>query len=510
MKPHLCTIILFLLSVISECLLVADSRAEDTAFSYQGRLTDNGSLANGSYDLTFTLYDVENGGSAIAGPVTNNAVGVTNGLFTVTLDFGDDVCDGNPRWLEIGVCTNGADTFTTLCPRQAMLPVPHSVFADTASNLSGNLAATQLTGTMPLDTLPGALTNLASGNGGGLTNISSSAVVGLGSAAFQDTSFFDLAGAGAAAATAATNGYPWSSLYQAALGFTPLTPQQTTNAAAIAAQRVAATNNTFTPSGGALTNNGNLVVNGNVTNNGDTWFAWNGEPAGSIRIPHFQAADGAFVLGTYINLIGNGIAEGQIGRANPLSDMMTIACDVPQGIVGIGGYNGAITWYHQLGEGGYTNSTFPKGDVGFQIFPNGRMTLRQTGAYWQGWPWKTPIFQLQYNSYGYTGGPWYTNNWSLGMTNNQFFIGMMNMNSNLMAKPLTINCDNGSFHVSSVNLMNNALSVSTNGTTISNVILNPVATPPVVTGNQGALWNSNQYLYWVTSAHPDGVLLSSP
>src|SRR3972149_2710526 len=39
-----------------------------TVFTYQGRLTDNGSPANGSYPMTFTLYDLESGGNVGIGP----------------------------------------------------------------------------------------------------------------------------------------------------------------------------------------------------------------------------------------------------------------------------------------------------------------------------------------------------------------------------------------------------------------------------------------------------------
>jgi hypothetical protein len=59
-----------------------------TAFTYQGSLTDGGSPANGTYDLKFMLYSSGSGGNALSGPITNSPVGVTNGLFTVDLDFG--------------------------------------------------------------------------------------------------------------------------------------------------------------------------------------------------------------------------------------------------------------------------------------------------------------------------------------------------------------------------------------------------------------------------------------
>jgi hypothetical protein len=156
--------------------------AQGSAFSYQGRLNDNTNPANGIYDLRFTVYDSANTpGNLIAGPMTNAATRVANGLFSVTLDFGADVFTGRGRWLEVAVRTNGGGAFTALAPRQPLLPSPYAVMASSASNLLGTLPAVQLTGTLPVTALPSsALTNNASGvtlngsfvgNGAGLTNL---------------------------------------------------------------------------------------------------------------------------------------------------------------------------------------------------------------------------------------------------------------------------------------------------------------------------------------------------
>src|ERR1035438_6426468 len=82
-----------------------EAASPSTAFTYQGRLFDGGVPANGLYDLQFTNYDAATGGSAL-GAFNTNALPVTNGLFTVALDFGA-VFDGTPRWLEISERTNG-------------------------------------------------------------------------------------------------------------------------------------------------------------------------------------------------------------------------------------------------------------------------------------------------------------------------------------------------------------------------------------------------------------------
>jgi hypothetical protein len=155
-----------------------------TAFTYQGRLVAGANAANGRFDLTFSLYDALYEGRQVGNALTNPATAVTNGYFTVTLDFGN-VFDGNARWLEIGVRTNGGEAFTTLSPRQPLTPAPYAVLAANSSNLVGNLPAAQLSGIVPLAQLPASVvTNNAtavsisgtfSGNGGGLTNVNARA-----------------------------------------------------------------------------------------------------------------------------------------------------------------------------------------------------------------------------------------------------------------------------------------------------------------------------------------------
>jgi hypothetical protein len=130
--------------------------AQGTAFTYQGRLNDGGQAASGNYDLTFRLFGANSGGSSIAGPLTNSATAVTNGLFTVTLDFGG-AFDGTARWLEIGVRTNGSGGFTTLSPRQSLTPAPYAIFANSASNLTGTLPASQLSGQVNASYLGGLI-----------------------------------------------------------------------------------------------------------------------------------------------------------------------------------------------------------------------------------------------------------------------------------------------------------------------------------------------------------------
>jgi hypothetical protein len=165
--------------------------AQGTAFTYQGQLQNAGSLANGSYNFTFALYTTNTGGTSVAGPLTNNAVGVTNGLFTVVIDFGPGVWNGATNWLQIGVETNGGSSFTALSPRQCVTPAPYAIFANTASDVSGTVSAGQVSGVLASANLPaspvfaGTVTASAlAGNGAGVTNVNAAALNGLGAAGF--------------------------------------------------------------------------------------------------------------------------------------------------------------------------------------------------------------------------------------------------------------------------------------------------------------------------------------
>jgi hypothetical protein len=198
-KMFQCAAALLLLSTLN--LQLSTALAQGTAFTYQGQLNNYGSPANGSYDLAFTIYDSTNiNGNLIAGPLTNSAIAVSNGLFVVTLDFGGGVFSGPALWLEIGVRTNGGSNFITLSPRQPLTAVPYAVMANSASNLLGTLPATQLTGALPVSQVSGVLpaaqlptqvlTNHESavviggtfvGNGSSLTNINAANVAAGGS-----------------------------------------------------------------------------------------------------------------------------------------------------------------------------------------------------------------------------------------------------------------------------------------------------------------------------------------
>lgn len=121
----------------------ASTFAQTTAFSYQGELRDAGVPANDTYDMEFNLFDAVTDGGQVGATVTRPGVNVATGVFTVELDFGFEFT-GDDRWLEIAISPAGANTFTTLAPRQKILSAPHSIFANEARSVDCDTCITDL------------------------------------------------------------------------------------------------------------------------------------------------------------------------------------------------------------------------------------------------------------------------------------------------------------------------------------------------------------------------------
>lgn len=122
----------FSLALVAFVLLSVgcEALAQTTTFTYQGRLQDTSTPANGSYDLQFTLWDAASAGTQQPQPspvtVTRTSVLVISGVFTVQLDFGANAFPGADRFLEIGVRPAGSGTFTILSPRQQITSTPYA------------------------------------------------------------------------------------------------------------------------------------------------------------------------------------------------------------------------------------------------------------------------------------------------------------------------------------------------------------------------------------------------
>ena len=116
--------------------------AQVSAFVYQGKLQDGGAAANGTYQFEFKLFDAASGGSQIGQTLSNVPATVTNGIFTVNLDFGVASYSGAARFLDISVRLSGSgQPYTNLNPRQEVTSTPYAVRALNAdqANNSANL-----------------------------------------------------------------------------------------------------------------------------------------------------------------------------------------------------------------------------------------------------------------------------------------------------------------------------------------------------------------------------------
>ncbi len=125
--------------IVAVTMAIALLAAPPRTLTYQGKLTDDSGIAiTGSVDLTFSIFNVVSGGTALW-TETHSSVPITNGLFDVilgeitsmaTLDYDEQY------WMELKVGTE------TLSPREKMAAVPYAhrvVYADTAVYFSGSI-----------------------------------------------------------------------------------------------------------------------------------------------------------------------------------------------------------------------------------------------------------------------------------------------------------------------------------------------------------------------------------
>lgn len=175
--------------LLALCLLPAafclQALAQGTAFTYQGRLTANNVPANGGYDFRFEIYDSVTNGAAVSGVITNADTPVTDGLFTVTLDFGLGVFTGAGRWLEIGVRGNSRLFFSTLAPRQWLTPTPYALRSAVAGSASNAV-------TVPWSGITGMPSGFSDGQDNNTTYTAGTGLTLSGSAFYLNTGYTDL------------------------------------------------------------------------------------------------------------------------------------------------------------------------------------------------------------------------------------------------------------------------------------------------------------------------------
>jgi hypothetical protein len=129
------TVLLLLLSASSasaQSPTPQPKRVPDTAlgtgFTYQGQLKKSDSPVTSTCNFQFGLWDALSSGTQLGSTQTVSGVSVANGLFTTTLNggnqFGANAFNGEARWLAISVQCTGDGSFNALTPRQPLSPAP--------------------------------------------------------------------------------------------------------------------------------------------------------------------------------------------------------------------------------------------------------------------------------------------------------------------------------------------------------------------------------------------------
>lgn len=108
-----------------------------TGFTFQGQLKNISGQAPSGCDMQFSLWDAAGSGvpptgGAQIGLTQTLSVTVTDGLFTVVLnsgnEFGSGAFTGEARWLQVAVrCPKGSGSYSTLSPRQALTATPYAL-----------------------------------------------------------------------------------------------------------------------------------------------------------------------------------------------------------------------------------------------------------------------------------------------------------------------------------------------------------------------------------------------
>jgi hypothetical protein len=106
-----------------------------TAFTYQGFLTENGKIVDGTYDLQFQLFDAPADGNQVGDTIDEGNFEVEDGHIALELNFGGDVFTGDKRWLQISIRKSAVGgNYTPLVPRLELTLTPYALYALNAAS----------------------------------------------------------------------------------------------------------------------------------------------------------------------------------------------------------------------------------------------------------------------------------------------------------------------------------------------------------------------------------------
>lgn len=143
------------------------------SFTYQGQLDQAGVPVDGTVTLRFSLWDAvgtgdpPTGGTQVGSTQIVADIPINAGLFSAEIngadEFGSTAFDGQARWLQVEVCSDGScSTPTVLGPRQALTAAPYALgpwqLSDTnITYTGGNVGIGTTTPVAPLDVRGGAI-----------------------------------------------------------------------------------------------------------------------------------------------------------------------------------------------------------------------------------------------------------------------------------------------------------------------------------------------------------------
>ncbi|MGA1826225.1 MAG: hypothetical protein ACMUIP_16335, partial [bacterium] len=137
------------LTIAVICVMSVSSWAVPEFINYEGKLADtDGYDVNGAYEMTFYMYDIDSGGTALwSEPQT---VTITDGIFNaklgITTSFPTGLFDNDNLYLEVTIRNPDTDAYEILSPRYHLASSAFALKAKDADTVDGMHASDLGTG----------------------------------------------------------------------------------------------------------------------------------------------------------------------------------------------------------------------------------------------------------------------------------------------------------------------------------------------------------------------------
>jgi len=127
MKQTMKVVKIFLALMVTEAFAQTPLESD---FTYQGQLAFQQQLVDGGYDFRVSIYDAVINGNQLGSTLDLPEVEVSQGIFTINLDFGDAAFTGQEVFLEIEVRAHDSGAaYDLLTPRQKISNTPYAIHA---------------------------------------------------------------------------------------------------------------------------------------------------------------------------------------------------------------------------------------------------------------------------------------------------------------------------------------------------------------------------------------------